>query len=469
MTVHRLTGLDFVQPPRVNAEKLQTIIDSLGDDGGELIFTKGRYKFSTVFLRSNLTFTFEDGAEIYGSGSFDDFEPDEKVDYPLYQDASHSFFNCSLFVGKNIENVTFQGKGTIDMQSVWDGAYKRKISSRAAKPLAFKNCKNLHFNGFKIVNATDLALYFAGCDNVEVANLKLRVHIDGISPDNSKNVYIHDCEVEAGDDALVLKSSYTLNRLDYCENIRIERCKLKSRCNAFKLGTETNGGFKNITFVDCEIYETRMAGVALESVDGAILDGIIVKNVKMLNVGTPFFVHLGKRLRGPKGTKIGAIKNISFENITATGPYEPYRIIEQNYTNYLLANDWQDPKLFGVGEGYLSNEKVEEWQISSTVCGLQNYPLENISFENVSLTLEGGVTEYNREVPESAQSYPEVYVYGRILPAKGVYFRHIKGLTIKNFNVETYRADERETFVFDDVTGLEYKKFAKGEQRCKTI
>ncbi|MBQ7368701.1 MAG: right-handed parallel beta-helix repeat-containing protein [Clostridia bacterium] len=465
MTVKRLSGLDFVQPPRVNAEKLQSIIDGLGEAGGELVFARGRYKFSTVFLRSNLTFTFEEGAEVYGSGHFDDFESDEEVDYPLYQDASHSFFNCSLFVGKDLENVTFRGNGKIDMQSVWDGAYKRKISSRGAKPLAFKNCKNLKFDGFTIVNATDLALYFAGCEKVEVANLKLRVHIDGISPDNSKNVYIHDCDVESGDDAIVLKSSYTLNRLDYCKDVRIERCKLKSRCNAFKLGTETNGGFYNITLQDCEIYETRMAGIALESVDGAILDGIAVKNIKMTNVSTPFFVHLGKRLRGPQGTKIGAIRNITFENITATGPYVPYKIVEQNYTNYLLNNDVHDPKVFGGGAGYQANEPTEEWQIASTVCGLQNYPLENISFENVSLTLEGGVREYNREVPEEAQSYPEVYVYGRILPAKGVYFRHIKGLTIKNFNVETYRADERETFVFDDVTGLEYKKFAKGEQR----
>ena len=458
MTVRKLTGLEFVQPPRVNAEKLQAIIDELSKDGGEIVFTRGRYKFATVFLRSNLIFTFEDGAEIYGSGNFDDFEPDEKVDYPLYQDASHSFFNCALFVGKDIENVTFRGNGTIDMQSVWDAAYKRKISSRAAKPLAFKNCKNLRFDGFKIVTATDLALSFAGCENVEVANLKLRVHIDGISPDNSKNVYIHDCEVESGDDAIVLKSSYTLNRLDFCENVRIERCKLKSRCNAFKLGTETNGGFKNITFENCEIYETRMAGIALESVDGAILDGIKIKNVTMRNVGTPFFVHLGKRLRGPQGTKIGAIKNVSFENITATGPYEPYNIISQNYTNYLLNNETHDPKIFGGGAGFSANEAMEEWQITSTVCGLKGYPLENISFENITLALDGGVSEYSTEVPEEAQSYPEVYVYGRILPAKGVYFRHIDGLRVKKFSVKTYRNDTRKTFIFDNVPNLKYEE-----------
>lgn len=67
------------------------------------------------------------------------------------------------------------------------------------------------------------------------------------------------------------------------------------------------------------------------------------------------------------------------------------------------------------------------------------------------LKTKGGVQEYNRNVPEEAQDYPEVYVYGRILLAKGIYFRHIEGLTLENVTVETYREDTREDFVFDDV------------------
>lgn len=70
---------------------------------------------------------------------------------------------------------------------------------------------------------------------------------------------------------------------------------------------------------------------------------------------------------------------------------------------------------------------------------------------NVHLKLDGGVQEYNRNVPEEAQDYPEVYVYGRILLAKGIYFRHIDGLVLDNVTVETYREDVREDFVFDDV------------------
>jgi hypothetical protein len=89
--------------------------------------------------------------------------------------------------------------------------------------------------------------------------------------------------------------------------------------------------------------------------------------------------------------------------------------------------------------------------MTSNVCGLAERHLENITLKNVYFKLDGGVKEYNRNVPEVAQDYPEVYVYGRILPAKGIYFRYVDGLTLDNVRVETYREDKREAFVLDKV------------------
>ena len=89
--------------------------------------------------------------------------------------------------------------------------------------------------------------------------------------------------------------------------------------------------------------------------------------------------------------------------------------------------------------------------MTSNICGLVESPLENIVLRNVHLKLDGGVKAYKREVPEEAQDYPEVFVYGRILPAKGIYFRHIDGLTLENVKVETYRKDAREDFVLKNI------------------
>ena len=436
----------------LNTVAVQNAVDECGKNGGgTVVFPEGAFVLSTVFLRSNIHLKLSENAVILGSLDFYDYCPDEKVDYPLYQDASHSFFHCSMFVGIDCENISITGKGKIDMRSVWDEKNVRDMAYRGAKCIALKECKNVKISGITVNNCTDLAIYFAGCENVDISGIKMRTYIDGISPDNSKHVKIHDCNIETGDDGIVFKSSYTLNKLDYCKDIKVWNCKIKSRCNAIKFGTETNGGFYDINIENCYIYETRITGIAIESVDGAEVDNITVKDIKMVNVNAPIFIHIGRRMRGPQGREIGSIKNITFENITATGKYKPYKIIPWNYQSYKLNDNVQDPKVFGIAESFDGTESTEEWQMTSNICGLKERPLENIRLKNVYLKLYGGVKEYNDNVPEDAQDYPEVYVYGRILPAKGIYFRHIKGLTLDNVKIETYLRDARADFVFVDV------------------
>ncbi|MBQ3020307.1 MAG: hypothetical protein IJD77_06970 [Clostridia bacterium] len=438
----------------LNSEAVQKAIDECSKVGGKVFFPKGEYVLSTVFLKSNVTIELDEGAVILGSLDFYDYRPDEKLDYPLYQDASHSFFECSMFVGLGVENIRFVGKGKVDMRSVWDEDNVRNIVHRGAKCIALKNCKNVEIRDWDIRHVTDLAVYFAGCENVEVADLFLKVYIDGVSPDNSKNVKIHDCDIEAGDDGIVFKSSYTLNRIDICKNIHVWNCKIKSRCSAIKFGTETNGGFEDICIEDIEIRDTRITGIAIESVDGAIIDGITIRNVRMQNVGAPLFVHVGMRMRGPEGRELGWIRNVTLENITAVGPYEPYEIIAWNYASFIANDVYQEP--WKVNFSYTDSNltKDDPWQITSNICGLKDRPLQNIVLRNVHLELDGGVQSFNPIVPEIPKPYPEVNTYGRTLPAKGIYFRHIEGLTLDNVTIKVYRSDVREDFVFDNVKDL---------------
>lgn len=178
---------------------VQSVIDKM-NYGDTLVFPKGNYVLSTIYLKSGITLRFEIGCKILGSENFNDYDRDEKVDYPLYQDASHSFFHCSLFVGENAENITIEGAGEIDMRSVWDEQNVRNMAHRGAKCIALKNCKNVKLKDFTVKNCTDLAVYFAGCENVEIIGLNVKTYIDGISPDNCKNVVIENCSVESGDD-----------------------------------------------------------------------------------------------------------------------------------------------------------------------------------------------------------------------------------------------------------------------------
>lgn len=444
----------------INSAAVTKAIDACAEaGGGTVLFPEGVFVLSTVFLKSNVKIEISRGCTILGAPSFYDYEQQEEIDYIAYQDASHTYFHLSMFVGINCDNIAITGGGKIDMRSVWDEDDVRKILGRGPKCIALKYCNNVEISNLEINNVTDLAVYFAGCENVEIFGLKMRVYIDGISPDNSKNVNIYDCDIEAGDDGIVLKSSYTLNKLGKCENIHVWNCYVKSRCSALKFGTESNGGFENIVFEDCVIYDTRISGISVESVDGAHINNILFRNIKMTNCGGPFFVHIGRRMRGPKGREIGTIKNVTLENITVTGPYVAYPIIALNHMSYVAKDEYQYPWAFW-GKWGPHKEEYEElrrnpdvcWQFTSNLTGLPERPLENITLKNVHLSLSGGCQSFDPVVSEEPASYPEIYCYGNILPAKGIYARHIRGLVLDNVTVSTERPDIREEIILDDVT-----------------
>jgi hypothetical protein len=103
---------------------------------------------------------------------------------------------------------------------------------------------------------------------------------------------------------------------------------------------------------------------------------------------------------------------------------------------------------------FLRNGASSPWQLSSNMCGLPERHLENITLRNIEMELDGGVQEYSTDVPDGAQGYPEINVYGNSLPAKGIFFRHLDGLTLDNVTVKTYRPDARPDFEFRNITDL---------------
>lgn len=438
----------LVDSKRINqSSKLQEIINN-APKGSEIYFPKGSYLLASIILKSDITIFIDEGATILGD-IFPAYLPSEHHDYPQYQDQSHGYFQPSLFLGMNVENVTFTGKGTIDMQSMWDEENVRDIVHRGAKSITFVESKNLLVEGITVLYTTDLAIYFVSSENIVCRNLKLNVYIDGISPDNCKNVEIYDCDIQAGDDGIVLKSTYNLNRLDYCKNIHAHDCKIKSRCNCIKIGTETNGGFYDCSFKRINMRDTRITGISVETVDGAHIDNVLFEDINMDNVGSPIYCVISDRLRGPEGTKVGSMKNVTFRNITAKGPYHVYEALPCYYVTYIAKSYKQFP-------GYFSKEEAMPtgtWQVTSIITGMEDHLIENITFENIYFELDGGVLEnYPNSLPKPTTSYPEISIYGRVSPAYGMIFKNIKGLTTKNLVFKLYNQDNRPEIIKENVT-----------------
>ena len=424
-------------------EAFQAAVDAChAAGGGTVTVPAGTYLLGTVVLRSHVHIRLESGATILGSTDFEnDYLPYEEVTPPCYQDISHTYFDHSLFVAKECCDIGFIGKGCIDMQGVW---LPEKVmmhgygTYRTVKVFALRSCTDVVFADLTVLRATDLCLWMYDCERVRIHALSLDVLVDGISPDACRDVVISDCIVKADDDAIVLKSSFTLGRRIACEHISISGCIISSNSNAVKIGTETNGDFRNITVTGCVIKDTHMAGLTVQSVDGAHVSGILFSNVTMDNVAVPIFLRLGARVRGPEGTEMGSMSDIMFRNIYARFPMREYATTPINLPGQRLAGETNIP-----------------FEYPSMIVGMVGHPIENLTFSDVTLVTYGGRTMAEAlpmPLPEREDAYPNPNMFGRkqVLPTCGLLARHVRGVKMHNVTVRTLNPDERPTTLFDD-------------------
>lgn len=250
------------------------------------------------------------------------------------------------------------------------------------------------------------------------------------------NVYVNT----PNDDAIVLKSSYALGFARATENVTITNSQVsgfdlgtmldgtfkttqefapdKDRVTGrIKFGTESNGGFKNITISNINFVHCR--GLAIETVDGGFIEDVTISNITMRDITTaPIFIRLGKRQRGPEGSPIAKIRRIIIDNVVVSGAHHEY---------------------------------------ASIIAGLAESPVEDVRLSNIRIHYKGGGTREDalREPPENEKNYPEPSMFG-VIPAYGFYVRHAKGITFDNVQVSFEKEDLRPAFLLDDVQNIEF-------------
>ena len=296
-----------------------------------------------------------------------------------------------------------------------------------------------------------------GVDNLTIDNLKIDTNRDGIDIDACRNVRISNVSINApNDDAIVLKSSYALGRAQATENVTITNSLVSGYdigslldgtyrrtvtaapdrdgpTGRIKLGTESNGGFRNITISN--VVFDRSRGLALETVDGALLEDVTISNIAMREVSNaPFFLRLGSRMRGPEGVPVGELRRITISNVTV---YDA------------------DPRY------------------ASIISGIPGHPVEDVTLSDIRIYYRGGLsmeqvaaqpaelvnTFFFREgippreplaTPEREDQYPEPSMFG-LIPAYGFFIRHAEGVELNNVEVGYMTEDTRPPFVLDDV------------------
>ena len=416
--------------------------------GGTVRFSAGSYPAFSIHLKSNIELYLDQGATIVAAdpmaehGAYDAPEPNP---WDKYQDFGHSHFHNSLIWGEGLVNVSIigpgliWGKGLVRSNTVPEGGGNKSISLKLSRNVLIRDVSILHGGHF--------AILATGVDNFTVDNIKVDTNRDGIDVNSSRNVRISNVSINSPyDDGICLKSDYALGFARATENVTITNSQVsgydegsfldgtykrmdpktysKGRTTGrVKFGTESNGGFKNITISNVVFDYSR--GLALEEVDGGLFEDVTINNITMRDiVNSPIFIRLGNRARGPKETTpVGSIRRLSISNVTVYNA---------------------------------------DAQYGSIISGIPGHPIEDLKLNNIQILYKGGGTSAQAQLqpPEEEAKYPEPDMFGDI-PAYGFFVRHVEGLEMNNVEVRYSNDDVRPAFVLDDVRNSIFH-FVKG-------
>jgi polygalacturonase len=458
-------------------------IDAAAAQGGGTVYLPaGSYRSFTIRLKSNITVYFEQGSTLVAASPTDGdgkYDPPEPNAWDKYQDFGHSHWRNSLIVGENVENISIVGPGLIwgkglvrsggqsrtkEQNDALEGIKVDKLTAPFGYPnpkdavepgwgnksISLKNCRNVIIRDVSILHGGHFAILATGVDNLTIDNLKIDTNRDGIDVDACRHVRISNTTVNSPfDDGICLKSSFGLGFNRATENVTITNCEVSgydegtllagtykreyrtsngtfSPTGRIKFGTESNGGFKNITISNCVFDYCR--GLALESVDGALLEDVTITNITMRDISnSPIFIRLGKRNRGPNETMTeGKLRRVIISNIVTYNAEPKY---------------------------------------SSIISGIPGNDIEDIRLSNIQIYYKGGGTieQAALQPPEKETDYPEPTMFGDT-PAYGFFIRHVKGLTMTDVETSYLKDDMRPPFFLNDVAGADFYRI-KAQRR----
>jgi polygalacturonase len=438
-----------IDTPAIN----RAIDAAAASGGGTVYFAAGQYLCYSVHLKSSVALHLDQGAVIIAAdplpegraGGYD--EPEAVQPWEAYQDYGHNHWHNSLIWGENLHDISIYGPGRIwgrgltrsnDPKS--HNLQNQRTSGVGNKSISLKNCQNVVLKDFQILKGGWFGILATGVDNLLIDGLTIDTNRDGMDIDCCRNVRVSNCAVNSPwDDAIVPKSSFALGYARPTENLEITNCYVTGayeegamldgtwkkfdasarvpHTGRIKLGTESNGGFKNITISNCVFDGCQ--GLALETVDGALLEDVTITNITMRDiVSAPIFMRLGSRLRGPaESTKTGTLQRVIVSNIVCS-----------NAASHL----------------------------GCIISGVPGYEIRDLKLHHIYIQHRGGTNKQAAIQPaEDENKYPEPNMFGD-MPSQGFYLRHVKNVEMSNIEIAAIAEDARPAFILQAVEGVDF-------------
>ncbi len=438
--------------------------------GGVVLVPPGRYLSFSIRLLDNVTLALSAGAVIEAADPDThgrNYDPPENYLEEQFQDFGITHVHNSLIYADGASNIGIVGPGLLHgvgldrdgpndrwwQREHWQSAKALGITprelvlrdpkeaamvGRGNRAVGLRDCRNVRLQDFSILQGGHFGIIAHGCTNMQVDGIMIDTDRDGIDIDCCRDVRVTNCVVNAPkDDAIVLKSSGALGRTVVCEDILVQGCKTmgflmgsffdgtyrpsdygapdgSGALGRIKMGTETIGGFRNVRIADCICTNSR--GILVGIVDGGTMENVTISGINLHRpFNHPLFVHHAARMRAPKGTPVGRIRGVRFEDVQVTGA---------------------------------------DMRYPCGVEGIADAPVEDVSFSNIDVTSAGGGTAADAALdPEYRRETSLEVSYLKTLPAHGFYARHARRLRIKDCSFAVERPDARPTVALRNVDG----------------
>lgn len=430
----------------VDTPAVNKAIETASAFGGTVFFPAGNYLCYTIHLKNNVSLYLDHGATIVAgeTGKGGQYDAAEPFQYDKYQDYGHSHWRNSLIYGEGIHDFSILGPGLIWGKGLSRGTGRELPKAEdpgvGNKAISLKNCRNVTLRDFSILHGGHFGILATGVDNFTIDNLKIDTNRDGMDIDCCHNVRVSNCSVNSPyDDGICLKSSFGLGYARATEKVTITNCFVSGFLEGslldgtfnrtlprenfkptgrIKFGTESNGGFKNITISNCVFEFCR--GLALETVDGGLLEDVTITNITMRDIcNSPIFMRLGSRMRGPDGVPVGTLRRVIISNIMCSNSAS---------------------------------------SLGSIISGIPGHEIEDVRLNNIYIQHQGGGTQENASIqpPEFDNKYPEPTMFGETLPSNGFFIRHTKNIHLNDVELAYSKEDLRPAFVLQDVKGADF-------------
>lgn len=386
----------------LNTESIQKTIDACTAAGGGVVqIPSGKFLTGTLRLRSNITYHFENGAMLVGSGDINHYnkpEGESNIMLIAYQQKAEKETLRVLLDGDGVENVTFSGQGIIEGNGTkfWDKEFK--ALERPEPWISFRRARNITIRDIQFQNAPSHVLRFANSSHIVIDGIKIVNHprspnTDGIDIVDTQNVMISNSFISTGDDAICLKTDTG----GLVENVVVTNCIIESDDAAIKFGTGSASVTRYCTFSNNVIRKSRY-GISMFMLEGGIFTHNRFSDLIMTG--------------GSRHKHEYAI----FIDVDKKRPTDSYGIIRDNVFNNLTI---------------VTSGKI-------LITGRPEVPIENLQLTNITMRIEGEADFSKASKPRGNKNFPklESSIDRSPVPAH-LTLAHIVGLKLHNVNLSS--------------------------------